>query len=95
MNVNVDKMIEEQSKQNIKIANTVAIKDDMETVCYIEKEVITKTNLVGSEDMMLLTRYMYNHIYVVEFAKDVMVKDIIGFMELSDGMFIKCARRQL
>ena len=93
MEINVNKMIEQQDKLNKEISQQVPIKDDEELIVYNEKVLPTKTNIVEHDGSILLTRYMFNNIYKVEFELNVKVVDIIPYMELSDKMFIKCSAR--
>lgn len=93
MEINTDKMIEEQNVINTRIASEQPIKDTDETVCYVEKPIYTHTNIVEHKGEVLLTRYMFNTIYKVVFAHNVKVVDVLDYMSLNDSTFIKCSIR--
>ena len=66
---------------------------EVEPVQFVEKEMPSHTNILYYDDKVLLTRYLYGKIYKVEFVATVMVKDILPYLDLVDGRFIRCAVR--
>ena len=93
MDINTDKMIEQQDKLNEHIANTIPERDIKETVCYVEKTMPTKSHLVVHGGYVMVTRYMYNSIYRVSFDIDVLAKSVVDYMDMDDKTFIQVSDR--
>ena len=89
MEINTDDMIAKQNKMNAHIANTEPIKEVVDTVCYVEKVMPTKSHLIEYDGGIVITRYMFNNIYRVSFNIDIKVIDILPYMDLDDKSFIK------
>jgi len=90
---NIDKMLKKQEEINSKLAKVQPIREEENTVAYYNKPKHTHTNIVYHNDSIMLTRYMWNNIYKVVFAKDVKVVDILEYMDIDDGLFTKCSVR--
>ena len=99
MNINITKMLEQQTKFNAKVLHD---EDDLckvtaKSVYYVGEEVtglVSKTNLVvdNSCDEVLLTRYIAGKFYVVRFTNDVLGVELGSWFLLQDYKFILATR---
>jgi hypothetical protein len=95
-NIDVNKMIEQQKAINADIASQPSELVNKVTVCRDEyyEDKVSKTNIVQRDSLTIsLTRYINNRIMEVEFEADVSLLDVMQYFEVSDAMFVKCAKR--
>jgi hypothetical protein len=54
-----------------------------------------KTIPLSEDDKVILTRFINNKLYKVSFKKDILVRDVASYWNLSDENFIKASDRKV
>jgi len=89
-NIDVNKMVQQQIKENERIAKTMETRVVEDSVAYFDRkevEAVSKTNIVLTNGHLYLTRYINSKVAKVEFAIDVKVVDIMGYFDVTDEVF--------
>lgn len=93
----LEAMMEQQRLDNLKFATMEVVMEQPEVGTIIcdnpYKEIVSQTELVECDELIVLKRFINNKLYRVEFCADVFtIKDYVRWKDLSDTMFKRCSR---
>ena len=93
----LEQMMEQQRLDNLKFATMEVVIEQPKVGTIIcnnpYKEIISPTELVECDDVIVLKRFINNKLYRVEFCSQVFtIKDYIKWKNLGDTMFKRCSR---
>ena len=104
MEVNTDKMLEQQAKR-LDIINSQPVEyiEDNDTICYADLQgseyEVSHTNMivvdVNGTNVLTLTRIIASYIYRVEFSCDTKCCDIVQWFSVTNKIFMQCAKRTI
>ncbi len=93
MELNIDKMLQEQKKRLEEFHNLPIYREAELKVYHDVGPVVTKTRTLLYQGEIVLVRYISSHTYRVVFPESVKVKDVLAYYDLNDDMFIRCSVR--
>lgn len=93
----LEAMLEQQRLDNLKFATMEVVVEQPEVGTIIcdnpYKEIVSPTELVEVEDIIVLKRFINNKLYKVEFCARVFtIRDYIKWKNLGDTIFKQCSR---
>jgi hypothetical protein len=96
MDLNIEKMLKEQEKwiEEFQAMPSEFIDQEVE-ILVPEQPKCSCTHFVHFDDGIYLTRYICNKIIKVAFGKEVLLKDVMAYIELSDESFTKLNVRKM
>ena len=90
----LEKMLEQQSKDNDKFINMPVERiDDVVTLIIPPEDVIvSKTVIVVNDGVVVLRRFINRKLWSVEFTNGLNIDKVQGWFDLSDDKFLRLAK---
>ena len=92
MEINIDKMLQEQKQRFDKIQSQPLVREDTESVYLGELPTVTRTTIAYYNGEIVLSRYIAGKYYKAIFDDRLLAKDIAKWFSVEDRIFIKATR---